>query len=180
MPWPKWPRPRAGPDHGHLMHMVSEPKFNLGSQNLFFHQAHVTSHQVMDSSKRNLKESRNSTGGLSLSLQAQEIHSPKPNSPSNNSLHQLVWANWTIIYLTTGMCHVNIWKKFVFLFFLLCCSKKKRYHTPSYGNDFCSKGEAATKQRLDGKKLKTFSTFIWCVKSSFFRSGKVEFKSFKL
>ena len=104
MPWPKWPRPRAGPDHGHLMHMVSEPKFNLGSQNLFFHQAHVTSHQVMDSSKRNLKESRNSTGGLSLSLQAQEIHSPKPNSPSNNSLHQLVWANWTIIYLTTGMC----------------------------------------------------------------------------
>ena len=134
----------------------------------------------MDSSKRNLQESRNSTGGLSLSLQAQEIHSPKPNSPSNNSLHQLVWANWTIIYLTTGMCHVNIWKKFVFLFFLLCCSKKKRYHTPSYGNDFCSKGEAATKQRLDGKKLKTFSTFIWCVKSSFFRSGKVGFKCFKL
>ena len=134
----------------------------------------------MDSSKRNLKESRNSTRRTLPVLASPRDPLTKTQQPLQQFFAPIGLGNWTIIYLTTGMCHVNIWKKFVFLFFLLCCSKKKRYHTPSYGNDFCSKGEAATKQRLDGKKLKTFSTFIWCVKSSFFRSGKVGFKCFKL
>ena len=179
MPWPKWPRPRAGPDHGPLMYMVSEPKFNLGSQNLLSF-IKPTLPVIKSWTPPNATSRSQGTPPADSHCPCKPKRSTHQNPTAPDTILCTVWANWTIIYQTTGMCHVNIWKKFVFLFFLLCCSIKKRYHTPSYGNDFCSKGEAATKQRLDGKKLKTFSTFIWCVKSSFFRSGKVGFKCFKL
>lgn len=141
------------PDHGPLMYLDSEPKFNLGSQYLLSF-IRPTLLVIKSWTPPNAtSRSQGTPPADSQSLQAQEIHSPKPNSPSNDSLHQLVWANWTIIHLTTRMCHENAWKKFVSLFFLLC-SKKKRCHTPSYGNDFCSKGEAATKTKIGWEEVK--------------------------